>query len=407
MRRRSRGLTGAVVAVALTGSLTMCDGEDPLGPEFDRPVDAELAAEGREIFRFDTFGDEVFWTDTARLHEVIESSVSPKLALQVGLKVDVDALPQAVRQAIASGEVDLDDPATTVALLKLNAVVGVEGEVQTVGGEDRLVSVGIMCALCHSTVDNSFASGIGNRLDGWPNRDLNVGAIIALSPAIPEAQKAVFNSWGSGKYDPRFNQDGQNLPVVIPPAFGLRTIRNEIYTGDDTISYWNNYVAVTQMHGQGTFIDPRLGISIVRNPDLVTPKLRALREYQHSLETPAPLAENFDAAAAERGRAVFTGAGRCSGCHIPERAFTDINRGRLHAPAETGMEPVYASRSVTKQYRTTPLRGLWRPPLLQGPYFHDGSAPTLEAVVEHYNQIRNLGLTADQKRDLVEFLKSL
>lgn len=408
MRQGRRSLAGIGLAIVLVGTLAVCDGDDnPLGPELDRPMDPQLAAQGREIFRFDTFGDEVFWTDTARLHEVIQRSVSPKAALELGLKVDADALPQAVKDAMAAGQVDLDDPATTVTLLKLGAVVGVIGTVQTVGGRDTLTRVGITCALCHSTVDNSFAPGIGSRRDGWPNRDLNVGAIIALSPAIPSAQKAVFNSWGKGKYDPRFNVDGQNLPVVIPPAFGLRTVRNEIYTGDDTISYWNNYVAVTQMHGQGTFVDPRLNINIVRTPDLVRPKLAALREYQHSLETPAPMAGSFDAAAAERGRAVFTGEGRCSSCHIPERAFTDINARRLHAPAETGMEPVTASRSITKQYRTTPLRGLWRPPLLQGPYFHDGSAETLDAVVEHYNRVRNLNLTAQQKRDLVEFLKTL
>jgi mono/diheme cytochrome c family protein len=342
-----------------------------------------------------------------RLHEVIQQAVSPATALEVGLKVDVDALPTAVRQAIQAGQVDLNDPATTVTLLKLNAVVGVMGTVETVGGRDTLTRVGITCALCHTAVDNSFAPGIGTRLDGWPNRDLNVGAIIALSPALTAAQKAVYESWGAGMYDPRFSIDGQNLPVVLPPAFGLRTVRNELYTGDDTISYWNAYVAVTQMHGQGSFADPRLGISVVRSPDLVTSKLPALRDYQHSLETPEPAAGSFDAAAAARGRAVFTGAGRCAGCHIPERAYTDINAGRLHAPAETGMEPGYAARSVTKRYRTTPLRGLWHPPQLQGPYFHDGRAATLEAVVEHYDTVRNLNLTADQKRDLVEFLKSL
>lgn len=408
MPRGRRKLAGTVLAILLVGTMTMCDDDDnPLGPELDRPVDPQLAAQGREIFRFDTFGDEVFWTDTLRLHEVIQSSVSPRTALQVGLKVDADALPQSIKDALQAGQVDLDDPATTIALLRLNAVLGLRGTVETIDGQERLTRVGTTCAFCHSTVDNSFAPGIGKRLDGWPNRDLNVGAIIALSPAVSAAQKEVYNSWGKGKYDPRFNFDGINLPVVLPPAFGLREVRNEIYTGDDTISYWNAYVAVTQMHGQGTFIDPRLGISIVRSPDLVTPKLPALRDYQHSLETPAPAAGSFDVAAAERGRAVFTGAGRCSGCHFPERAFSDINAGRLHEPAETGMEPVYASRSVTKRYRTTPLRGLWRPPLLQGPYFHDGSAATLEAVVEHYNRVRNLNLTAQQQRDLVEFLKTL
>jgi cytochrome c553 len=407
MSLSARGLVGVTLATSFVGTLSMCDTENLLGPELDRPVDPELAAEGQDIFRFDTFGDEVFWTDTLRLHEVIQESVSPRAALQAGLNVDADALPQAVKDAIAAGEVDLDDPATTVTLLKLNAVVGVMGAVETVNGRDTLMRVGITCALCHSRVDDSFAPGIGARLDGWPNRDLDVGAILALSPAIPAEQKAVFRSWGPGKYDPRLNVDGIDLPVVLPPAFGLRQVRNEIYTGDDTVSYWNAYVAVTQMHAQGTFTDPRLGISIVRDPDLVTPKLPALREYQHSLETPAPTDGSFDPAAAERGRAVFTGAARCSSCHVPERSFSDINAGRLHRPAETGMEPVYASRSITKRYRTTPLRGLWRPPFLTGPYFHDGSAETLEAVVDHYDRVRKLNLTAQQKSDLVEFLKTL
>lgn len=408
MRRGSGGATVLLVALMAGLVLAVCTGNrNPLGPILDRPVDPQLALEGKQIFRYDTFGDEAFWTDTVRLHAVIQSSVSPTAALEVGLKVDADTLPEAIADAIAAGEVDLNDPATTVTLLKLGAVVGVIGTVETVNGRDTLTRVGITCALCHSTVDNSFAPGIGSRLDGWPNRDLNVGAIVALSPAIPADQKAVFNSWGPGMYDPRFNQDGQNFPVVIPPAFGLRTVRNELYTGDDTISYWNAYVAVTQMHGQGTFRDPRLGISVVRTPDLVTPKLSALREYQHSLGVPPAVAGTFDAAAAQRGEALFNGSGRCSRCHFPERAFTDINSGRLHTPAETGMEEVSASRSVTNRYRTTPLRGLWHPPQLQGPYFHDGSAATLEDVVTHYNEVLSLDLSAQEMQDLVEYLKTL
>jgi mono/diheme cytochrome c family protein len=396
------------LVLGLLAFISVCDDDDdPLGPIRTEPLNPTLVAEGRRIFRFDTFNDEVFWTDTARMHQVIQSSVSPNLALQVGLKVDLDTLPQSVRTALQAGQIDLNSPATTVTLLKLGAVVGVVGTVQTVAGRDTLTRFGITCALCHSTVDNSFATGIGRRLDGWPNRDLNVGAIIALSPAITPAQRVVYNSWGRGKYDPRFNFDGMNLPVVIPPAFGLRQVRNELYTGDDTISYWNNYVAVTQMHGQGTFVDARLGINLVRTPDLVRPKLAALREYQHSIETPTSNPANFDAAAATRGRTVFTGVGRCSTCHIPDAAFSDINLNRLHAASETGMEAVYATRSVSKRYRTTPLRGLWQPPQLQGPYFHNGSAATLEAVVTHYNQVLNLNLSAQQRTDLVEYLKSL
>lgn len=407
MRYLTRRQAGAGVAMVLTGALVMCTSVNPFGPAFDRPVDPQLAAQGREIFRFDTFGNEVFWTDTLRLHEAIEEGVSPATALAVGLKVDVDALPGEVRTAILAGEVDLEDPATTVTLLELNAVLGVKGTVEEIGGRKTLTRVGVTCALCHSTVDNSFAPGIGTRLDGWANRDLNVGAIVALSPALTASQREVYSSWGAGMYDPRFNIDGLNVPVVLPHAFGLRTVRNELYTGDDTISYWNAYVAVMQMHGQGTFVDPRLGISVVSSNDQVTSKLPALRDYQHSLETPDPDPGSFDAAAAARGQAVFVGRGRCSRYHIPQRAFTDINSGRLHDAAETGMDPLYATRSVTKQYRTTPLRGLWNPPQLQGPYFHDGSAATLADVVDHYDTVLALDLTAQQKQDLVEYLKSL
>lgn len=235
--------------------------------------------QGQQIFRFDTFGDEQLWTDTLRMHEVIQSSVSPVTALGVGLKVDATALPT---NFLATR--DLNSPATTVELIKLNAVVGVVG---TVRGT-QLKSVGITCALCHSTVDNSVAPGIGNRLDGWPNRDLNPGAIIALSPALTSAQKAVYNSWGPGRFDPRFNVDGINGPVLILPAFGLKGVGFETYTGDRPISYWNNYVAVLEMGGHGSFSDPRLGISITQEPDLVTPKLPELLRYQLSLSAPPP-----------------------------------------------------------------------------------------------------------------------
>jgi mono/diheme cytochrome c family protein len=261
---------------------------------------------------------------------------------------------------------------------------------------------GITCALCHSNVDNSFAPGIGRRLDGWANPDLNPGAIVALSPAVPAATKAILNSWGPGKYDPRTNLDGQSTPLVLPPAYGLQGIARETFTGEGTVSYWNAYVAVTQMHGRGNFSDPRLGVNIQQTPDMVTPKLDALRQYQLSLEKPAPPAGSFDAAAAARGRALFSGQARCSSCHSGD-LFTDINAGTLHAATETQMDARYAARTTQKAYRTTPLRALWQHP----PYFHDGSALTLDAVVDHYDRVRNLGLTAAQKRDLVEFLKSI
>lgn len=357
-------------------------------------------AAGRQIFRFDTFDDEQFWTDTARMHEVVQKSVSPKTALSVGLKVDADAIPADVAAAIKAGKVNLDDPATTVTLLKLNAVVGLKGTVTTINGRDTLTRLGITCALCHSTVNNSFSPGIGRRMDGWPNRDLNVGAIIALSPAVTPAQKAVYNSWGPGKYDPRYNFDGKSTPLVLPPAYGLARVRNETSTAEGPISYWNAYVAVTQMHGRGNFSDPRLGISIRQSPDEVTAKLPALRAYQHSIEAPAPPAGSFDAAAAGRGRGVFNRS--CATCHIGGTG-TDNNSGVLHHPSETGMSAAYALRTANKAYRTTPLRGLWQHP----PYFHDGSAATLADVVTHYNDFRRLNLSAAQQQDLVQYLKSL
>ena len=383
-----------------------------LTPPFsDANPNPALAAAGKEIFRHDTFGDEQFWTDQLRMNEVIAGGpngtvgpggVSPATALAVGLKVDADALPQPVKDAIAAGQVNLQDPATTVALLQLGAVVGVKGTVETVNGAPRLTRVGITCALCHSTVDNSFAPGIGHRLDGWPNRDLNVGLIVSLSPALQDpATQAVLKSWGPGKYDAYWNHDGKNNPTVIPPAFGLRHVDLETFTGEGPISYWNAYVAVTQMHGQGSFSDPRLGISITANPDLVTPKLPALREYQRSLTAAKPPAGSFDVAAAQRGGRVFAGAGKCISCHLGP-ALTDAGI-RLHDPAETGMDPLLAMRATTGKYRTTPLRGVWQHP----PYFHDGSAATLADVVLHYDRVMGLHLSAAQQHDLVEYLKSL
>ena len=267
-------------------------------------ADSKTIADGRDIFRFDTYGDETFWTDTLRMHEVIRTKVSPLTALSVGLKVDADALPAAVVTALQNKTIDLNNPATTVTLIKLGAVVGVVGQVDA---KDTLRKVGITCAFCHSTVDNSLAPGIGHRRDGWPNRDLNVGAIVALSPAVTAAQKAVYQSWGPGKYDPRFNVDGKNIPVVIPPAFGLRRVGREIYTGDDTISYWNAYVAITQMHGHGRFVDPRIGVAVNNAPDLVSSKLAALRTYQFSLETPPPVSEKVDKLGAAGPRGVQRG----------------------------------------------------------------------------------------------------
>ena len=356
------------------------------------PVD--VPPKGRYIFRHWTFGDEQFWTDTLHLNTVVEAAVSPATALAVGLKVDAERLPPGF---LASA--DLTSPATTVELLRRDAVVGIEAKVTA---DKHIKRLGITCALCHSTVDNSVTAGVGKRLDGLPNRDLNVGAIVALSPALPAAVKAVFNSWGPGKYDAEFNRDGINSPVVLPPALGLRGVALETYTAEGPVSYWNAYVAVTQMHGHGSFSDPVLGINIQQTPDLVTPVLPALRDYQLSLKTPPPPPGSFDPAAAERGEVVFKTTGQCATCHIPSLAFTDVNLGILHAPSETGMDPVRASRLKNHQYRTTPLRALWQ----HRPYFHDGSAATLLNVIEHYDRFFALALSPQQKGDLVEYLKS-
>jgi mono/diheme cytochrome c family protein len=392
---------------ALAVSLAACGGGSQQTQ--DSTADAELVEQGRQIFRFDTFGDETQWTDTLRMHEVIATAVDPVTALSVGLKVDAEALPEAVKQGIVDGSVDLKSAATTIALLKLDAVVGVKGTVETVNGHDTLTRVGITCALCHSTVDDSFAPGIGKRRDGWPNRDLNPGAIIALSPALDAKTKLVYNSWGPGKYDPRFNQDGQNGPQVIPPAYGLQGLHRITSTGDgDDIAYWNRYVAVTQMGGHGTFSDRRTGVDVTNGrDDRVSGKLPALQAYQLTLPAPAPPEGSFDPAAAERGKALFNGKGTCATCHTGDE-FTDAN-ARLHPPTDVVSEPEpngapsYASRSATKQYRTAPLRGLWQHP----PYFHNGTAATLEDVVRTYNVRKSLGMSDEQIADLAQYLKSL
>jgi mono/diheme cytochrome c family protein len=368
---------------------------------------------GQAIFRFDTFGDEQLWTDVLQMHEVLPT-VDPVTALAVGLKVDVEALPREVIAALRAGAIDLTNPAVTVELLRLNAVVGVKGTLNDAG---QLTAIGVTCALCHSTVDNSFATGIGRRLDGWANTDLNVGAIAALSPAFDAATKAEFRTWGPGRYDPRHHAfDGTNiislnspsLPVVIPPIYGLKGVGFETFTADGPISYWNAYVGVGQMGGQGTFIDRRIGLAIRQRPDLVTPKLRALLEYQLSLRPPRVPVDSLDQAAVRRGRHLFRNEAGCATCHEPPR-FTDVLSGPdrrvpfLHDPAETGMDRRYADRSATGRYRTTPLRGLTQHP----PYFHDGSASDLPAVVNHYDRRFRLRLTPAQKTDLVEYLKSL
>ena len=380
---------------------------------FAPATSASERIDGQAVFRFDTFGDEQLWTDVLRMQEPI-AALDPATALAVGLKVDVDALPADIIDALQAGTVDLTDPAVTRELLRLNAVVGVKGVVNDAG---ELTRVGVTCALCHSTVDDALAPGIGRRLDGWANTTLNAGAILALSPALDDTLKAELVTWGPGKYDPRHHVfDGTNivplnspsLPVVIPPAYGLKGAGFETYTGDGPISYWNAYVGVTQMGGHGVFNDPRVGVFVNQTPDLVTPKLAALADYQLSLHTPKAASSSFDRQAANRGRELFNGKAGCASCHSGS-TYTDVATGLdpnvpvLHDAAEVGMDPRYASRSATGQYRTTPLRALWQ----HAPYFHDGSAADLQAVISHYDEHFGLRLNASEKADLVEFLKSL
>jgi cytochrome c5 len=401
----------------------------------DAPRRVRLA-EGRRVFRFDTFGDEDFWGGTLRLHQAIEGSahggvgpgVSPKTALGVGLKVDVDALAQATVDALKAGKVDLDDPAVTVALLTSNAVVGVTGFSDGKGG---LRTLGIQCALCHSTVDDSFAPGIGHRLDGWPNRDLNVGAIVGLSPDLSAVAKllgvdektvrAVLASWGPGRFDAllfldgkAFRPDGKSAATVIPAAFGLAGVNLHTYTGWGSIPYWNAFVAVLEMHGKGNFYDPRLddaskfpvaaraGFGHVKaDPDFVTSKLATLHEYQLSLEAPRPPEDTFDEESAKRGQQVFSG--KCAQCHVAP-LYTEPG-WNMHSGAEIGIDDFQASRSPDGRYRTTPLRGLFT--RAKGGFYHDGRFATLNAVVDHYDSALRLGLSAPEKSDLLEFLKSL
>jgi len=397
---------------------------------------------GQRIFRFDTFGDEAFWGDVLQLHKAIIGSknggvgggVSPKTALAVGLKVDVDALPDSLRDALAKGLVDLDDPSTTIALLKLNAVVGVTAFTNPDGS---VRSMGIQCALCHSTVDNSFAPGIGHRLDGWPNRDLNVGAIVSLAPNLQaiadflgtdlDTVKKVLAAWGPGKFDAElfldgkgFRPDGKTAATLIPPAYGLAGVNLHTYTGWGSVPYWNAFVANLEMHGIGNFFDPRLDnaakfpvaarhqlghTKVALDRDQITSKLAALHFYQLALAAPKPKPGSFDAAAAERGRAVFIGKAGCAGCHISP-LYTEPG-WNMHTPAEVGIDSFQADRSPDGRYRTTPLGGLGTRATQQGGFFHDGRFATLLDVVNHYNSFQNLGLTDGEKRDLVEFLKSL
>jgi hypothetical protein len=408
---------------------------------FDREINAhteQMMEEGRDAFRNDTFGDEAFWGDLLQLHRAISGAglggvgpgVSPATALAVGLKVDSEALPNRLVKDLEKGRVNLNDPATTLALLKLDAVVGVKGFFKEDGS---LGSVGITCAVCHSTVDDSFAPGIGKRLDGWANRDLNVGAIVGLAPnlkpvadllEVDEATvRAVLQSWGPGKFDAElfldgkaFRPDGKSAATLLPPAFGLAGVNLHTWTGWGGVSHWNAFVANLEMHGRGTFYDPRLndaakfpiaaknGFGNVRaTPDLVTPKLAALHFYQLSIPAPAPPEGSFDRDAAARGQAVFNGKAQCSTCHVPP-LFTEPG-WNMHKASEIGIDDFQAKRSPDEAYRTAPLKGLWTHQ--KGGFYHDGRFATLADVVNHYNQFFNLSLTDQEKLELVEYLKSL
>jgi Cytochrome c len=411
--------------------------------EFDRAITQnaqQMLEEGRRIFRYDTFGSEAWWGDTLKLHQAIEGAkhggvgpgVSPKTALAVGLKVDMDALPPALVDQIKAGKVDLDDPATTLALLKINAVVGATGFFNPDGS---LKSLGLQCAFCHSSVDDAFAPGIGHRLDGWGNRDLNVGAIIALAPNLKviadllrvdtATVKKVLMSWGPGRFDAEldkdgkaFRPDGKQAGTIIPNAFGLAGVNLHTWTGAwGTVTYWNAYVANTELRGKGVFFDPRLndpkkypvaarsGAWNVRNaPDLVTSKLAALHFYQLAMPTPKPPDGSFNKDAAARGQALFSGKAKCASCHVPPLY---VEPGwPLHTGKEIGIDDFQANRAPDNRYRTAPLRGLWT--RLKGPgFYHDGRFKDLPSVVNHYNSTFRLNLTDQEIADLVEFLKSL
>jgi hypothetical protein len=423
-----------------TGSDTGQAGQPPV-TQLDRQIasDAQRTLdEGRQTFRFDTFGDEAFWGDTIKLHQAIQGErfggtgpgVSPKAALDVGLKVDVDALPSALVDSLRNGQVDLNDPANTLALLKANAVVGVTGIFDASG---NLRSMGIQCAFCHSTVDDSLAPGIGHRLDGWANRDLNVGAIINLAPDLSavaellglseDAVRKVYAAWGPGKFDAElvldgkgFRPDGKTAATLIPPAFGLAGVNLATWTGWGSVTYWNAFVANLEMHGKGTFFDPRLkdaeqfpvaaraGFDNVRNdPDLISPKLPALHFYQLAIPAPKAPAGSYNQDAASRGKQVFEQKGKCATCHVPP-TFTEPG-WNMHTADEIGIDSFQADRAPDKRYRTAPLKGLWTH--TKGGFYHDGRFPTLRDVVNHYDGHFSLGLSEQEKMALVEYLKSL
>jgi hypothetical protein len=410
---------------------------------FDDRVDdhaKDMLKDGKRIFRYDTFGSEDFWGGKLRLHQAIAGAkhggvgagVTARQALQLGLKVDIAALPKILVEVLKTRAVDLDKVETTLELLRANAVVGVTGIFDP--KTKQMTSIGIQCALCHSTVDDSFAKGIGRRLDGWPNRDLNVGAIVASAPTLkPFADllgvdestvRGVLTSWGPGRYDAELNHDGKATrpdgkpaTTVMPAAFGLAGVNLHTYSGWGSVTHWNAYVANTQMHGKGTFYDPRMNDAqrfplAVKSgdwnkrdtPDLITSKLAALHFYQLSIPAPEPPKGSFDATAAARGKTLFEGKAKCATCHVPP-LFTEPG-WPMHTAQEIGVDDFHASRSPDhKFYRTTPLKGLFVRE--KGGFYHDGRFEDLNAVIAHYSRVLSLSLSASEKADLIQFLKSL
>ena len=400
----------------------------------------KMLQNGRHIFRFDTFGDEDFWGGQLNLHQAIAGAksggsgagLSPLAALRLGLKVDAEAVPASLAAQVKAGQVDLNDPASTLALLKLNAVVGVTGVFNSDGS---LKSVGIQCSLCHSTVDNSFASGIGKRLDGWANRDLNVGAIVALAPNLrPMAEllqvdqdtvRKVLMSWGPGKFDAELFLDGKafnpltgnSAATLIPPAFGLAGVNLHTWTGWGNVSHWNAFVANIEMHGKGRFADSRLNaprfpiaaragfadIEIDPDKDQITSKLPALQFYQLALLAPKAPAGSFDAEAAARGDKLFAGKAKCNNCHA-EPLWTEPG-WNMHVPRDVCIDSFQADRAPDRAYRTSPLGGLFTHQ--KGGFYHDGRFATLLDVVNHYDTCMSLGLSANEKSDLIQYLLSL
>jgi len=397
-----------------------------------------MLSEGREIFRFDTFGSEAFCGDGLHLHQSLVSrerggigdGFTARQALGLGFKVDTEMLPKAMSEATRNGTANLDSAETTYALLKAGAVVGIKA---TFDNNDHIATVGITCAFCHSTVDDSLAKGIGLRLDGWPNRDLDVGRIVASAPTLAPfrdalgvdeaAVKAVLSAWGPGRYDAElirngkgFRPDGKTAATLIPAAFGLAGRNLSTCTGWGSVPYWNAYVANTQMHGQGTFVDRRLadssmfpvaastGFTNQRDPtDLITGKLAALHFYQLAIPAPTPPAFSFDAGAAKRGQALFSGKAECATCHVPP-LFSEPGYA-MHTAEKIGIDDFQSSRSPDNLYRTTPLAALFA--RSKGGYYHDGRFADLDAVVKHYEEVRGPKLNDKERADLIEYLKSL